>query len=348
MLGFNIINNSGLAYLENMLYRNTPNGRSLLKSRMSSQDDLDDDTNSNYSLPMPPSVTDRGGCEASIPWRGDSHDSSSSERMDEDSDQLSLLPSHLSHLPPHFSRVHFTLGGENESPGDNSRRYVPQATRQNFVGAESEVPPGDSSRRYVPQATRQNFVGVESEAPPGDSSRRYVPQATRQGTNNVNETGQMRSGYRLAKSFSEEFSETIDQEIEKQLVKIQSSQSDNYMQESQHPPPQKPSQKHANRKPKRPLSEGCHIISVIRMILMSEYLPTLMTTTSFVGAESEASPGDNSRRYVPQATRQNFVGAESEVPPSDSSRRYVPQATRQGTNNVNETGQMRSGYRHPI
>ncbi|KAI5732762.1 hypothetical protein M8J76_003861 [Diaphorina citri] len=254
MLGFNIINNSGLAYLENMLYRNTPNGRSLLKSRMSSQDDLDDDTNSNYSLPMPPSVTDRGGCEASIPWRGDSHDSSSSERMDEDSDQLSLLPSHLSHLPPHFSRVHFTLGGENESPGDNSRRYVPQATRQNFVGAESEVPPGDSSRRYVPQATRQNFVGVESEAPPGDSSRRYVPQATRQGTNNVNETGQMRSGYRLAKSFSEEFSETIDQEIEKQLVKIQSSQSDNYMQESQHPPPQKPSQKHANRKPKRPLS----------------------------------------------------------------------------------------------
>ncbi|KAI5732761.1 hypothetical protein M8J76_003861 [Diaphorina citri] len=57
MLGFNIINNSGLAYLENMLYRNTPNGRSLLKSRMSSQDDLDDDTNSNYSLPMPPSVT---------------------------------------------------------------------------------------------------------------------------------------------------------------------------------------------------------------------------------------------------------------------------------------------------
>jgi hypothetical protein len=34
MLGFNIINNSGLAYLENMLYRNTPNGRSLLKSKL--------------------------------------------------------------------------------------------------------------------------------------------------------------------------------------------------------------------------------------------------------------------------------------------------------------------------
>uniref|UniRef100_A0A8D8PS11 Stromal interaction molecule homolog n=1 Tax=Cacopsylla melanoneura TaxID=428564 RepID=A0A8D8PS11_9HEMI len=57
MLGFNIINNSGLAYLENMLYRNTPNGRNLLKSRMNSQDDLDDDTNSNYSLPILSSVS---------------------------------------------------------------------------------------------------------------------------------------------------------------------------------------------------------------------------------------------------------------------------------------------------
>ncbi|XP_051169150.1 stromal interaction molecule homolog isoform X2 [Leptopilina boulardi] len=50
LCGFNIINNSGLSYLENILYRGAPNGRGLgLRGRLSSQDDLDDDTSSLYS-----------------------------------------------------------------------------------------------------------------------------------------------------------------------------------------------------------------------------------------------------------------------------------------------------------
>ncbi|RZF41905.1 hypothetical protein LSTR_LSTR005673, partial [Laodelphax striatellus] len=49
MCGFNIINNSGLAVLESVLYRNAANGRGIgLKGRMNSQDDLDDDA-SSYS-----------------------------------------------------------------------------------------------------------------------------------------------------------------------------------------------------------------------------------------------------------------------------------------------------------
>nr|QZZ63291.1 stromal interaction molecule-like protein [Leptinotarsa decemlineata] len=49
LCGFNIINNNGFNYLENALYRNI-NGRGFgLRGRMSSTDDLDDDTGSVYS-----------------------------------------------------------------------------------------------------------------------------------------------------------------------------------------------------------------------------------------------------------------------------------------------------------
>uniref|UniRef100_A0A1B6C0H7 SAM domain-containing protein n=1 Tax=Clastoptera arizonana TaxID=38151 RepID=A0A1B6C0H7_9HEMI len=58
LCGFNIINNSGLAVLETLLYRGTANGRGAgLRSRMSSsQDDLDDDT-SSYSPAAGKSMT---------------------------------------------------------------------------------------------------------------------------------------------------------------------------------------------------------------------------------------------------------------------------------------------------
>ncbi|XP_076754774.1 stromal interaction molecule isoform X3 [Xylocopa sonorina] len=50
LCGFNIINNNGLSYLENVLYRGTPNGRGLgFRGRHSSQDDLDDEASSVYS-----------------------------------------------------------------------------------------------------------------------------------------------------------------------------------------------------------------------------------------------------------------------------------------------------------
>ncbi|XP_072394459.1 stromal interaction molecule homolog isoform X2 [Diabrotica undecimpunctata] len=49
LCSFNIMNNNGFSYLENVLYRNA-NGRGIgLRGRMSSTDDLDDDTGSVYS-----------------------------------------------------------------------------------------------------------------------------------------------------------------------------------------------------------------------------------------------------------------------------------------------------------
>lgn len=75
LCGFNIINNNGLSHLENMLYRNLVNGRNfslrgqrnfkvimiisddifgfLVAGRMSSQDDLEDDS-SQYSVCVGP------------------------------------------------------------------------------------------------------------------------------------------------------------------------------------------------------------------------------------------------------------------------------------------------------
>ncbi|XP_033216491.1 stromal interaction molecule homolog isoform X2 [Belonocnema kinseyi] len=97
LCGFNIINNNGLNYLENVLYRGAPNGRGLgLRGRLSSQDDLDDDTSSLYS----PSVSGAAGTLDNITWKESSipPDSSSSETGKE--------------TPP--EAVHFTLGESSE------------------------------------------------------------------------------------------------------------------------------------------------------------------------------------------------------------------------------------------
>ncbi|KAK0159350.1 hypothetical protein PV328_010236 [Microctonus aethiopoides] len=78
LCGFNIINNNGLNYLETILYRGAPNGRTLgLRGRMSSQDDLDDDTSSVYT----PSTSGAAGTLENLGWKESSvpPDSSSSE-----------------------------------------------------------------------------------------------------------------------------------------------------------------------------------------------------------------------------------------------------------------------------
>ncbi|XP_044012954.1 stromal interaction molecule homolog isoform X2 [Aphidius gifuensis] len=78
LCGFNIINNNGLNYLETMLYRGAPNGRSLgFRGRMSSQDDLDDEASSVYT----PSSSTGAGMLESLTWKESSlpPDSSSSE-----------------------------------------------------------------------------------------------------------------------------------------------------------------------------------------------------------------------------------------------------------------------------
>ncbi|XP_034948923.1 stromal interaction molecule homolog [Chelonus insularis] len=78
LCGFNIINNNGLNYLETILYRGAPNGRTLgLRGRMSSQDDLDDEVSSVYT----PSTSGGAGMIEIPSWKESSlpPDSSGSE-----------------------------------------------------------------------------------------------------------------------------------------------------------------------------------------------------------------------------------------------------------------------------
>ncbi|KAF5274302.1 hypothetical protein FQR65_LT04420 [Abscondita terminalis] len=103
LCGFNIINNSGLQQLENILYRNTGiNGRPMmgLKGRMnSSQDDLDDDTSSIYTVTS-------GYIEnvGQLGWRdADSSGSEASKHEEEIS---------VEYRNPSRNAVQFLVGGE--------------------------------------------------------------------------------------------------------------------------------------------------------------------------------------------------------------------------------------------
>ncbi|KAI4499603.1 hypothetical protein M0802_005173 [Mischocyttarus mexicanus] len=97
LCGFNIINNNGLNYLETMLYRGASNGRGFgLRGRLSSQDDLDDETSSIYTTSTPGAA----GMLENINWKESSipPDSSSGETGKD--------------TPPEV--VHFTVGDGNE------------------------------------------------------------------------------------------------------------------------------------------------------------------------------------------------------------------------------------------
>ncbi|KAF5302355.1 hypothetical protein FQA39_LY10394 [Lamprigera yunnana] len=102
LCGFNIINNCGLQQLENSLYRNTTiNGRPMIgfKGRMSSQDDLDDDTCSVYTATS--GYTENYG---QLGWRDPDSSGSEASRQDED------VNTDYRSLPR--SAVHFIVGGE--------------------------------------------------------------------------------------------------------------------------------------------------------------------------------------------------------------------------------------------
>lgn len=149
MCGFNIINNSGLAVLENLLYRGTANGRSVgLRGRMSSsQDDLDDDTTSSYS----PSA-ERGGYE-SLTWR-EAADSSESEKQDDDDPQprATVGPA---------SSVQFTVGGDvEESTGSRQHTHSP-ASHGHSGKAEFYKPAA-----HIPRSYSQDIEPVKTEREP--------------------------------------------------------------------------------------------------------------------------------------------------------------------------------------
>ncbi|XP_015119689.1 stromal interaction molecule homolog [Diachasma alloeum] len=110
LCGFNIINNNGLNYLETILYRGAPNGRSLgFRGRMSSQDDLDDEASSLYAA----STSGAAGMLESLTWKESSAppDSSSSETGKD--------------TPP---EVQFTVGDDDVVPPIPSRPVTKEKT----------------------------------------------------------------------------------------------------------------------------------------------------------------------------------------------------------------------------
>ncbi|KAI4463902.1 stromal interaction molecule [Holotrichia oblita] len=114
LCGFNIIQNMGLQALENSLYRGL-NGRpfGLLKGRISSQDDLDDDTSSIYT----PST---GHVEswAAHTWKEADSSGSEASKQEEDVEIRS---------PP--GSVNFLVGGEVSNWGEEPAPTVPKHTR---------------------------------------------------------------------------------------------------------------------------------------------------------------------------------------------------------------------------
>ncbi|XP_053994963.1 stromal interaction molecule homolog isoform X1 [Hylaeus volcanicus] len=130
LCGFNIINNNGLSYLETVLYRGTPNGRSLgLRGRLSSQDDLDDEASSVYA----PSSCGATGTLDSLTWKESSlpPDSSSSETGKE--------------TPPESNVVHFTVGEgpeETGKPFNKEKTGIVRSYSQDtnmLLGAEDKI-----------------------------------------------------------------------------------------------------------------------------------------------------------------------------------------------------------------
>ncbi|XP_066999353.2 stromal interaction molecule homolog isoform X2 [Anabrus simplex] len=153
LCGFNVINNSGLQYLENVLYRGTANGRggsSVFRGRMSSsQDDLDDDTSSLYS----PSA----GCLENMHWK--EADSSESEtgklELDDDfqQDSRSLV-----------SNVHFTVGGDSWSDDFGKSRMIRSYSQDTtmLLGDKEGSPPSTSQSETCLDSSRSQSSRVTS------------------------------------------------------------------------------------------------------------------------------------------------------------------------------------------
>ncbi|XP_058806983.1 stromal interaction molecule homolog isoform X2 [Phymastichus coffea] len=138
LCGFNIINNNGLSYLENMLYRGAPNGRSLgFRGRMSSQDDLDDDVSSIYT----PSLSGAAGVQETMGWKESSQplDSSSSETGGKDT-------------PPETAVVHFTVGEEENALVAEVARPIARSCSQDTTQETFHLTKSSYSENSLEQA----------------------------------------------------------------------------------------------------------------------------------------------------------------------------------------------------
>ncbi|KAL7293841.1 hypothetical protein TKK_0012898 [Trichogramma kaykai] len=149
LCGFNIINNNGMNYLENLLYRGGSNGRSVgMKGRHNSQDDLDDDLSSLYS----PSLSGAAGLSENLIWKESSNppDSSGSEAGSKDT------PTESS------TNVQFTLGGDsipdNEQQQSQSMPPQPSASVSARVSDERST---SMIRSYSQEANMTTGVNEE-------------------------------------------------------------------------------------------------------------------------------------------------------------------------------------------
>ncbi|KAK7872553.1 hypothetical protein R5R35_013785 [Gryllus longicercus] len=175
LCGFNIVNNSGLQYLESILYRGTANGRGGssmgLRGRMSSsQDDLDDDTSSLYS----PSA----GCLESFQWK-EGADSSGSEagkgELDDDfqTDSRSLT-----------SNVHFIVGSDSWSEEMGKTRMSRSFSQDPslILGERESSPPNMSLSETCLDGKQQTTPRITplKKSSRDFSSREYVSKDSRE------------------------------------------------------------------------------------------------------------------------------------------------------------------------
>ncbi|KAJ3658098.1 hypothetical protein Zmor_009857 [Zophobas morio] len=153
LCGFSIINNNGLQFLESTLYRNS-NGRALpIRGRISSQDDLDDDTGSLYG-------SHQGYSESAAHHSWKEGDSSGSETSRQEDDQ------HSESKPQ--SAVHFMVGGEISNwPEEKTSKLSsnPRSISNNNISMTTRTSP---MTRSLSQDI--NVGGVESGRPKSSHS----------------------------------------------------------------------------------------------------------------------------------------------------------------------------------
>nr|CAH7726096.1 unnamed protein product [Callosobruchus chinensis] len=143
LCGFSIINNNGYAFLENALYRGG-NGRGGLRGRMSSTDDLDDETASMYGGSLPGYME---SCQMSPHWKdGDSSSSETSKQEEDGGSEFKQLSSK--------NNVHFSVGSD-VSPWSEDTQTQPK----NVIGRLSSNPKSVSqSNIFVNPAVKSSSM----------------------------------------------------------------------------------------------------------------------------------------------------------------------------------------------
>ncbi|CAH1996212.1 unnamed protein product [Acanthoscelides obtectus] len=129
LCGFSIINNNGYAYLENALYRGGNGRGGLIRGRMSSTDDLDDETSSMYGGSLPGYIE---SCQMASHWKdGDSSSSETSKQEEEGGSEPKVSSK---------NNVHFSVGSDVSPWSEDTLSSTTQTQPKNVVGRLSSNP----------------------------------------------------------------------------------------------------------------------------------------------------------------------------------------------------------------